>query len=70
MRKWDRIIALCLALGLLLTGCGDRVGDESEDVYVDSVGAVSYTHLDVYKRQVLRWPSRTFVSRAYKGEVA
>ena len=41
MRKWDRIIALCLALGLLLTGCGDRVGDESEDVYVDSVGELA-----------------------------
>ena len=24
-----------------------------EDANVDSVGAVSYTHLDVYKRQVL-----------------
>ena len=41
MKKWDRIIALCLVLGLILAGCGENTGTGTDAVYVDSVGKLA-----------------------------
>ncbi len=41
MKKWDRIVALCLAFILVLAGCGDGAGGGTNAVYVDSVGKLA-----------------------------
>ena len=43
------ILALMLALTVILSGCSAAQGISYDGAYMD---AVSYTHLDVYKRQV------------------
>ena len=61
--KITKALALALTLGLLcsgLAGCGQAQSVEtvSEDLATESVQPVSYTHLDVYKRQALFYPDR------------
>ena len=49
------LISLLLAAALLLGGCGAMAPSDyakSADLAVDEANAVSYTHLDVYKRQI------------------
>ena len=49
-KKIYKITALLLATALMVMGCGSaKSGKENSD----STNSVSYTHLDVYKRQVL-----------------
>ena len=56
MKEKIQLLAAALALILLLCGCAAR-GTASNDAkpaagdVTDSNAAVSYTHLDVYKRQ-------------------
>ena len=63
MKKAKLILLAGLAIAVSLTGCqkkevkpGDVAGyDEGEQylsIWVHSIEAVSYTHLDVYKRQL------------------
>ena len=49
----SRIASICLALCLaaLMAGCAGV--EKKEEKTGIKIGAVSYTHLDVYKRQVL-----------------
>ena len=48
------IVSLAVCMGLL-AGCGSTGSGTDADSGADTVqGAVSYTHLDVYKRQIIR----------------
>ena len=53
MKKW-KIMPLIVLVILLMTGCQET--PEKSAVVDKSVGldAVSYTHLDVYKRQAIK----------------
>ena len=59
MKKWDRIIALCLVLGLILAGCGENTGTGTDAVYVDSVANLRGSMaLREYKTVLLEWWNR------------
>ena len=43
---------------------------EQYPLSVNGVVTVSYTHLDVYKRQVLSWPGRVSIIKSSSGELS
>ena len=49
------MMIMVMAFGVFaLTGCGGTDDSAESDTLVVGLDAVSYTHLDVYKRQILR----------------
>ena len=51
MKNKKRWLALGL-VGIMTLGCFAGCGSKSDGKSADGKGAVSYTHLDVYKRQI------------------
>ena len=68
-RLFERPVVICLGLG---TNQGDHAGNSSLSRYLSSLAvrrsraAVSYTHLDVYKRQFYACGFRTSVHLVMK----
>ena len=58
MKKKAIVVLMCAAISLAAAGCGQKAAPESGEAVTtaqaagDAAQAVSYTHLDVYKRQV------------------
>ena len=51
MRRWKKIMALCFAFLMSFVMFGSSVEAANGQNEQDWSSAVSYTHLDVYKRQ-------------------
>ena len=51
---WNRVIFPIMDVNSRVIGFGGRVMGDGKPKYLNSPETVSYTHLDVYKRQQLR----------------
>ena len=52
MKKIGLFLLLGFSLSWLVSACQERQQERRKEVPLDSIVPVSYTHLDVYKRQL------------------